>query len=367
MATKWGPACGHFQLRACRRPLPPLRPRPWPSPPRTRRSTSRSSPNASHRHRAPADPAEPGAPPPTISPRRALQDIPQGEAAPLNQVLLQAPGVAQDSFGQIHLRGEHANVQYRLNGVELPEGLSVFGDVIMSRFARSMSLITGALPAQCMASRPPAWWTSRPRSGISNPGLAASLYGGSWNWLEPSLDYGGRSGPVDYFVTLDGLHDTRGVENPTPLFNAIHDTTNQFHGLASINGVIDADTRINLILGRLRRQLPDTRQSRPAHARPERERRHRFQQRRAERAAGRGDQLRRAVAAKAYRQRGPSGFAVQPHLPAAFRGGAVRRPAVHRHRAMGLSAGYCQRRAGRRKLGGSTIFTLFAVASWRSA
>ena len=61
---------------------------------------------------------------------QALQDIPQGDNAPLNQVLLQAPGVAQDSFGQIHLRGEHANVQYRLNGVELPEGLSVFGQAL---------------------------------------------------------------------------------------------------------------------------------------------------------------------------------------------------------------------------------------------
>ncbi len=61
---------------------------------------------------------------------QALQVIPQGENAPLNQVLLQAPGVAQDSFGQIHLRGEHANVQYRLNGVELPEGLSVFGQAL---------------------------------------------------------------------------------------------------------------------------------------------------------------------------------------------------------------------------------------------
>ncbi len=67
----------------------------------------------------------------------ALQDIPQGENAPLNQVLLQAPGVVQDSFGQIHLRGEHANVQYRLNGVELPEGLSVFGQALTERFAQS--------------------------------------------------------------------------------------------------------------------------------------------------------------------------------------------------------------------------------------
>ncbi|MGH6799839.1 MAG: hypothetical protein ACRECZ_00215, partial [Methylocella sp.] len=69
----------------------------------------------------------------------ALQTIPQGENAPLNQVLLQFPAVAQDSFGQIHVRGEHANVQFRINGVELPEGLSVFGQALETRFARSVS------------------------------------------------------------------------------------------------------------------------------------------------------------------------------------------------------------------------------------
>ena len=68
----------------------------------------------------------------------ALQTIPQGENVPLNQVLLQMPAVAQDSFGQIHVRGEHANVQFRINGVELPEGLSVFGQALETRFARSV-------------------------------------------------------------------------------------------------------------------------------------------------------------------------------------------------------------------------------------
>ena len=41
--------------------------------------------------------------------------MPGGENTPLNQVVLQAPGVAQDSFGQLHVRGDHGNVQYRLN------------------------------------------------------------------------------------------------------------------------------------------------------------------------------------------------------------------------------------------------------------
>ncbi len=178
----------------------------------------------------------------------ALGAIPQGEAAPLSQVLLQAPGVAQDSFGQIHLRGEHANVQFRLNGVELPEGLSVFGQAIAERFARSLTLITGALPAQ-YGFQTAGVVDIQTRTGITNPGLSVSLYGGSWNWLEPSLEYGGRSGPVDYFIVLDGLRNDRGIENPTAGYAAIHDTTNQFHGLAYLSGVIDADSRVSLILG----------------------------------------------------------------------------------------------------------------------
>jgi outer membrane receptor protein involved in Fe transport len=179
---------------------------------------------------------------------QALQNIPQGENAPLNQVLLQAPGVAQDSFGQIHLRGEHANVQYRINGVELPEGLSVFGQALESRFANSISLITGALPAQ-YGFQTAGVVDIQTKTGTTNPGLALTMYGGSFDWLQPSFEYGGRSGPVDWYITGDFLHNNRGIENPTASYDAIHDTTNQFHGLAYLADILDPDTRISLILG----------------------------------------------------------------------------------------------------------------------
>ncbi len=183
----------------------------------------------------------------TFSPE-ALQQVPQGENAPLNQVLLQAPGVAEDSFGQIHLRGEHANVQFRINGVELPEGLSVFGQAIESRFAQSMTLITGSLPAQY------GFYTAgivdiQTKTGTTNPGAAVTMYGGSFDWLQPSFEWGGRKGPVDWFVTGDFLQNDRGIENPTSSYNAIHDTTQQFHGLAYVSGIIDPNTRISVILG----------------------------------------------------------------------------------------------------------------------
>ena len=76
--------------------------------------------------------------------------LPQGENAPFNQVLLRAPGMAQDSAanGDLHLRGEHANIQYRINDVLLPEGITGFGQELDTRFVESLRLITGSLPAQ---------------------------------------------------------------------------------------------------------------------------------------------------------------------------------------------------------------------------
>ncbi|MGH6812841.1 MAG: TonB-dependent receptor [Methylocella sp.] len=188
----------------------------------------------------------------------ALETIPQGENAPLNQVLLQMPGVAQDSFGQVHVRGDHANVQFRINGLELPEGLSVFGQALESRFARSISLLTGALPAQY------GFFTAgvldiQTKTGLTNPGLALSTYGGRFNWLQPSFEYGGQEGPVNLFFAGDHLSNERGIENPAPTYNAIHDATQQIHGLLYMSGIIDPDTRVSVVGGAFdgRFQIPN--------------------------------------------------------------------------------------------------------------
>jgi len=180
--------------------------------------------------------------------RQAIQTIPEADNAPLNQVLLQAPGVAQDSFGQIHVRGDHNEVQFRLDGVQLPEGLSVFGQALETRFAHSLSLITGALPAQ-YGFLQAAVIDITAKSGTTDPGGEISIYGGARDYLQPSFSYGGHSGSVSYFVTGDFLHNRVGIENPDGSFNAVHDLSNQYHGLAHISGIIDASTRISLVAG----------------------------------------------------------------------------------------------------------------------
>src|SRR5581483_3492934 len=81
---------------------------------------------------------------------QSIQNLPGGDNASLSNVLLQAPGVAQDSAsnGSIHIRNEHLDAQYRVNGVMLPPGVSFFGEGLSPRFVQSMNLITGTLPAQ---------------------------------------------------------------------------------------------------------------------------------------------------------------------------------------------------------------------------
>jgi len=180
--------------------------------------------------------------------RQAIEAIPQGDNVPLNQVLLQAPGVAQDSFGQVHVRGDHNELQYRLDGVQLPEGLSVFGQALETRFAHSISLITGSLPAQYGFLQAGVVDITT-KSGSTDPGGEISIYGGARDLFQPSFSYGGRSGAIDYFVTGDWLHTRVGIENPTSSFNAIHDLSNQYHGLLHVSGIVDPTTRISLIAG----------------------------------------------------------------------------------------------------------------------
>ena len=180
--------------------------------------------------------------------RQAIETLPQGDNAGLNQVLLRAPGVVQDAFGNVFIRGDHRNVQYRINGVQLPEGLAGFASTLQARFANSVSLLTGALPAQ-YGFRTAGVVDIQTKTGINSPGTTVSLYGGSRGLVQPSFEFGGRSGPVDYFFTGEYLRSNIGIENPTSKFNARNDGTQQGRGFAYVSGIIDDTTRLTAMTG----------------------------------------------------------------------------------------------------------------------
>ena len=179
---------------------------------------------------------------------QAIQELPQGGNTQLNQVLLQAPGVAQDSFGQIHVRGDHANVQYRINGIQLPEGITGFGQVLSPRLAQSISLLTGALPAQ-FGLRTAGIVDIKTKDGLLDKSGDVEFYGGQRNTENPSFEYGGSKGDFNYFTTGQYQHTDRGVEPPTPGPTPIHDTANEGSGFGYFSYFLNPTTRLSLITG----------------------------------------------------------------------------------------------------------------------
>ena len=180
--------------------------------------------------------------------RDTIQNLPQADNTPIDKVMLQMPGVSYDSAvanPDFHVRNEYANVQTRINGVVVPEGVSALGPFLDTNFIGSMSLLTGALPAEYgLRTAGVLDITSR---SFAAPGGEVSLYGGSRQTFTPSFDYGGSAGNSEYFVSTRGTWNDLGLENPTPGLNAIHDETQQgkFFGYAST--LLDESTRFSVI------------------------------------------------------------------------------------------------------------------------
>jgi outer membrane receptor protein involved in Fe transport len=196
-----------------------------------------------------------------IMDQQQILNLPQGADAPFNQVLLRAPGVAEDSAanGDLHVRGEHGNLQYRINDVLLPEGISGFGLELDPRFVQSMQLITGSLPAQ-YGFRTAGIVDIQTKTGGFEPGGEVSLYGGSFGTIRPSFEAGGSSGNLSYFTDASYDHNELGIESPTAGSSAVHDETDQYKAFTYLSYILDHSSRVTFMGGASYSnfQVPDT-------------------------------------------------------------------------------------------------------------
>jgi outer membrane receptor protein involved in Fe transport len=180
--------------------------------------------------------------------KKDIANLPLGDSTPLNQVILQAPGAVQDSFGQLHVRGDHSNLQYRVNGVMIPEAISGFGQALDTRFADQINILTGALPAQ-YGYRTAGIVDIQSKGTAFENGGRISLTGGSHDHQEVSAELGGTKGAFTYYLTGSYLRNDLGIENPTPERNAIHDSTKQGKGFGYLSYLLGDDSRVSYIFG----------------------------------------------------------------------------------------------------------------------
>ncbi len=185
----------------------------------------------------------------TLTPS-AIRNLPGAQNTPIDNAILQMPGVDQDNLanGGLHIRNEHLNVQYRIDGVIIPDGVSFFGQDLSLRFVNSMTLITGALPAE-YGLRTAGIIDIQSKSGIFNSGGSVEMYGGSYATVNPSMEAGGAVDGYNYFVTGSYLQSNNGINDVTAKYNQIHDFTQQTHDFAYIDKIIDPNNRVSAMFG----------------------------------------------------------------------------------------------------------------------
>lgn len=177
-----------------------------------------------------------------------INNLPEGNDTPLNDVLLNAPGVAQDSYGQLHVRGDHADLQYRINGIILPEGITGFGQTLDTHFISRIELLTGALPAQ-YGYRTAGIVDITTKTGSIEDGGRSSVTAGSQDTLEGNQEFYGAGNHASYYFSGTYTENDRGLEPPTAAAHALHDDTTQDKEFGYLSYAPGPYTRLSFLFG----------------------------------------------------------------------------------------------------------------------
>lgn len=179
-----------------------------------------------------------------------LEIQPGGIDRGLAGVLLQAPGVSMDNDGdgEVHIRNEHGNVLYRLNGINIPQAFHGFGSLVDPRVAESVEVLTGALPAQYgFRTTGVVNLTTRKESFDADGDVG--IYGGSNGTFTPSFTLRGPIGRLNYFVSGSYQQTDQGLANPEPTRSAIHDRSKTWRGFGYVSYILGDNDRLAVFGG----------------------------------------------------------------------------------------------------------------------
>ena len=189
-----------------------------------------------------------------------IESMPGGSDISLPKLLATTtPGVIQGAFGQIFVRGNHANLQYQIDGVQLPDSLSgTFGEAFSPRNIDHMEIITGGVPAE-YGERLAAILNIVTKTGPETPGGAVELNYGSYNTFNPQATYGGSdsSGKLHYYAAASYLQTDRGLDTPQPSSygdqshggeDAIHDHATGDDEFVKLDYILDNSDKFTLNL-----------------------------------------------------------------------------------------------------------------------
>lgn len=180
-----------------------------------------------------------------------IKSLPQGEATPLNETLLQMPGVALDQNQEIHVRGEHLGIQYEMNGVLLPLDLNTdptFTQLLNSQFAKSISLADGILPAR-YGYRTAGVVEIKTKDGCDGGENWFQMYGGQRDTVRPSFQIQGCRDKFSYYATGLYLQSNLGFSSAVAAPDPVHDAIREGQGFSYLTYQLTPLAKLSMISG----------------------------------------------------------------------------------------------------------------------
>jgi len=170
----------------------------------------------------------------TTMSRQTLDELPGGNDRPVTDVLATQPGFVVDALGNVYARGNHANVQYQIDGVPVPDSVgSLFAASIPVRMIQNLEIYTGGMPAE-FGDRLGAVVNLTTRAATDHPEGAAQVRYGSYNTVEPGVTYATKlTDRIGVFGGASFVTSDRALDPPS--IDPLHD-----HGYSSrVFGRID--------------------------------------------------------------------------------------------------------------------------------
>lgn len=154
--------------------------------------------------------------------RQRLQELPGADDRPVTDVVATQPGFVVDALGNIYARGNHANVQYQIDGIPVPDSVgSLFAASIPVRLIQGLEIYTGGMPAE-FGERLGAVVNLTTRSAGDHPEGVAQVRYGSYNTVEPGANYATKlSDHAGMFVGGSLMASERALDPPsiTPILH----------------------------------------------------------------------------------------------------------------------------------------------------
>jgi hypothetical protein len=166
----------------------------------------------------------------------------------IESVLLSTPGVVPDEDGRMHVRGEHAQLEYVVDGIPITADLSrVYSSLLNPEFARTITVQTGSFdPEYGIATSGVLSITSK--SGFDKPlFVRGGVQYGSFGEKGTNVEIGGNVHNQSAFYVTASLNESDRYLDPVSGFDPIHDYGKNAAVLAKFNTILGESADFNVL------------------------------------------------------------------------------------------------------------------------